>query len=127
MVGHRGSLARSGFTMPAQVRNDQPISRFQRRHDRIPEMSIGRKGMQEHERKPAAADLIDDLRTSALDGLRPHKASIAATELGIRDLLCASRCLNFFWLAWHYDPRDRVSEETCATENRHQHPDKADQ
>ena len=70
-----GSVAHLGFTVPAQVGQDEPIARREHLGNREPEFMMDRTGMQKNYSRAVANGPIDDLGIAtsyALCGRRRH-------------------------------------------------------
>ena len=62
--GHR-AVSGIGVAVRAQIGHDDPIARGEVRHDGVPEAMVQRKRMQQHHRRPAADDFVEQLGIAA--------------------------------------------------------------
>jgi len=75
MLGHRGgTFADSGFTMPTEIGQDQPIAGCERFGDRHPEFMMRWKGMKKDNRRTIAEDPVDDFGVIAVYMIGGHRS-----------------------------------------------------
>src|SRR5690348_15313047 len=92
-------------TVAPQIRNNQPISLRERRRHRLPEAMIGRKRMQQEQRRAIAPRFIKQLDIAAA---QLHSLS-ACLRLWLLDL----RCGHEVWFGWNHDPANEIGKDSA--------------